>query len=171
MTHTLVLAAHVVAGTVGLLLGPAAMLRDTRRFAAGRRGCSRSSDAYHAVVLAVCVSAVALVVLYRPELWWLTIVSLLTCGLAVLARRSAAGRHRLWAHGYAHGQGGSYIALVTALVVVALTVDGPVRGAAVLLPWLLPTVVGTVSIEAWRRRLDRVVPVVPTTASQAVAAS
>jgi hypothetical protein len=33
-----------------------------------------------------------------------------------------------------HGQGGSYLALVTALVVVALTVDGPLQGPAVLVP-------------------------------------
>jgi len=57
----------------------------------------------------------------------------------------------------AHGQGGSYIALLTALVVVALTVDGsvdgPVDGAAAALPWVLPALVGTSLIERWRRRL------------------
>jgi uncharacterized membrane protein len=106
-------------------------------------------------VLLVCVSAVGLVVENRPELWWLVPLSALTYGLAVLAQESATRRFRGWIHAYVHGQGGSYIALVTALIVVALTVDGPVAGAAQLVPWLAPTVLGTVLIEMWHRRLDR----------------
>jgi len=71
----------------------------------------------------------------------------------LLARWAAARRCRGWLHAYTHGRGGSYIALVTAFVVVALTVDGPLTGAASLIPWLAPTLIGTVLIEQWRRRL------------------
>ncbi len=154
MLHTTLLAAHIFAGSAGLVLGPVAMYLDTRRFSAGQRGTGRASGVYRGAVLLVCLSAVGLVVENRPELWWLIPVSALTYGLAVLARESATRRFRGWSHGYAHGQGGSYVALVTALIVVALTVDGPVTGAAQLGPWLAPTVLGTVLIEIWRRRLD-----------------
>ena len=159
LLHTALIATHVLAGTAGLVLGPLAMHQDTRRFTAGRRGTGRASSVYRGLVLLVCASAVGLVVENRPELWWLVPVSALTYGLAVLARESAKRRFRGWVHGYAHGQGGSYIALVTALIVVALTVDGPVTGAAQLVPWLAPTLLGTVLIERWRRHLHSSLPV------------
>lgn len=154
MLHTALVLTHVVAGTVGLVLGPLAMHHDTRRFVHGHRGTGRVSEVYRGVVLLVCLSAVALVVENRPELWWLVPISALTYGLAVLAREAARRRFRGWIHGYVHGQGGSYLALATALIVVELTVDGPVTGTAQLVVWLAPTVLGTILIEMWRRRLD-----------------
>lgn len=154
MPHAALVLIHVIAGTVGLLLGPFVMYLDTRRFVDGHRGTGPAGGAYRAVVLVVCLSAVALVVPNRPELWWLVPISVITFGLAVLARESAKRRSRGWIHGYVHGQGGSYIALVTALIVVELTVDGPVTGPAQLVVWLAPTVIGTVLIELWHRRLE-----------------
>lgn len=156
LVHTALLLVHIVAGMIGLLLGPFAMYQGARRLIAGQLSTGPASGVYRGVVLLVCLSAVALIIDSRPELWWLVPLSALTYGLAVLARVSAQRRHRFrgWLHGYVHGQGGSYIALVTAFVVVALTVDGPVTGVAQLVPWLAPTVLGTFLIEWWRRRLD-----------------
>lgn len=159
--HGVLIASHIVAGTGGLLLGPLAMLQDSRRFARGIGGTGPAGSVYRGAVLLVCASAIGLVLENRPELWWLIPVSVLTYGLAVLARASAERRPRGWLHGYVHGQGGSYIALLTALIVVWLTVDGPVTGSAQLLPWLAPTVVGTVLIERWRRHLDAQLAGVP----------
>jgi hypothetical protein len=154
IVHNVLLGVHVTAGSIGLLLGPVAMRQDSRGFVAGHRDTSRASGAYRAVVLLVCLSAVALVIEHRHDLWWLIPVSALTYGLAVLARHSARRRYPGWLHGYVHGEGGSYIALWTALIVVALTVDGPVTGTAQLLPWLAPAAIGTILIEVWRRKLD-----------------
>jgi hypothetical protein len=153
IVRNVLLGIHVTAGSIGLLLGPLAMRQDSRGFMAAHRDTSRASGAYRAVVLLVCLSAVALVIEHRHDLWWLIPVSALTYGLAVLARTSARRRYTGWLHGYVHGQGGSYIALWTALIVVALTVDGPVSGTAQLLPWLAPAAIGTILIEIWRRRL------------------
>lgn len=155
MLHTALLAAHILAGTAGLLLGPLAMYQDTRRFIQGQGDTGPASGGYRGAVLLVCLSAVALVVENRPELWWLVPVSALTYGLAALARESAKRRFGGWIHGYLHG---SYIALVTALIVVALTVDCPVTGTAQLMPWLAPTVLGIALIETWRRRLGAALP-------------
>jgi len=152
--HTVLLAIHATAGSVGLLLGPIVFVHESRRLAAGaQRPTGRSSNAYDTAVFVVCVSAVVLVALARPELWWLVPVSAFSYSLVLLARWAAARRRRGWLHAYTHGRGGSYIALVTAFVVVALTVDGPFTGAASLIPWLAPTLIGTVLIEQWRRRL------------------
>lgn len=153
MFHTALLVVHIVAGTAGLLLGPFVMRQDALRFAAGERAVGPLNTWYCWIVLAVCLSATGLVIDRRPDLWWLIPLSALTIGLAVLARAAAARRFRGWSHGYVHGLGGSYIAQVTALIVVALVVDGPVRGAAELVVWLAPTAIGIVLIEVWRRRL------------------
>lgn len=152
--HTVLLAIHATAGSVGLLLGPIVIVQESRRLAAGaQRPTARSSNAYDTAVFVVCVSAVVLVALARPELWWLVPVSAFSYSLVLLARWAAARRRRGWLHAYTHGRGGSYISLVTAFIVVALTVDGPLTGAAALIPWLAPTLIGTVLIEQWRRRL------------------
>jgi hypothetical protein len=155
VSHTALLDLHIAAGVLGLLLGPLAMWRDTQGLTAGRGPAGGASAAYPWAVLAVSLTAVALVIGYRSDLWWLVPVAAASYALAALGRYAAAHRFRGWSHAFVHGQGGSYIALVTALVVVALTVDGPLQGPAVLIPWLLPTVVGTLLIEWWRRRLVR----------------
>ncbi|MBA2324420.1 MAG: hypothetical protein H0V92_10560 [Pseudonocardiales bacterium] len=153
--HTVLLAIHATAGSVGLLLGPVVIVRESRRLRAGaRQAAGRSSSAYDTAVLVVCLSAVALVAMARPELWWLIPVSGLSYSLVLLARWAPKHRRRGWLHAYTHGRGGSYISLVTAFIVVALTVDGPLTGPAALIPWLAPTLIGTVLIERWRRRLN-----------------
>lgn len=153
MVHIALLLTHIVAGTGALVVGPLAMRQDAGRFSSGVPTTGPLSAGYRALVLVVCLTATALVIEHRTDLWWLIPVSALTYALALLARSSAARRFPGWTHGYVHGQGGSYIALVTALIVVALTVDGPVTGPAQLIPWLGPTAIGTVLIEVWRRRL------------------
>jgi hypothetical protein len=154
--HDMLLAVHVVAGVVGLLLGAFVIAVSRQQPLLDRR-----SVAYHWLVLVVAVSAVGLVALDWPDLWWLAPLAAFAYALALLGYLAPRRRFRAWQAAYAHGQGGSYIAMVTAFVVVALTVDGPVDGAAAALPWALPTIVGTSLIERWRRRLiarDRPTP-------------
>jgi hypothetical protein len=40
-----------------------------------------------------------------------------------------------------------------ALLVVSLTLDGPIHGPAQVAVWVLPTIVGTELIRRWHRRL------------------
>jgi hypothetical protein len=161
VAHAILLNLHIAAGTLGLLLGPLAMWQDARALRTRGGPAGGASAAYPWTVLVVSLSAIVLVVGYRDDLWWLVPVAVASYGLAVLGRYAAARRVRGWSHGYVHGLGGSYIALVSALLVVSLTVNGPLGGAAALIPWLLPTAVGLVAIEWWRRRLVAAVPAVP----------
>ncbi|HEY5987874.1 MAG TPA: hypothetical protein VIV12_16095 [Streptosporangiaceae bacterium] len=124
MAHTVLLNIHIAVGALGLLLGPLAIWPDTRELGSRQRPTGSLSVAYVWTVLAVSLSAIVLVIWYRAELWWLVPVAVFSCALAMLGRYAAARQFRGWSHAYVHGQGGSYIALVTALVVVALTVDG-----------------------------------------------
>jgi len=146
--HDLLLAVHIAVGAAGLALGAVVIWSSRERPLLDRR-----SAAYHWTVLAVSLTAIGLLALDWPQLWWIAILAVLAYGLALLGYLAPRHQFRAWRAAFAHGQGGSYIALVTALVVVALTVDGPLDGAAAALPWALPTLVGTSLIERWRRRL------------------
>src|SRR3712207_565321 len=134
--HTVVLTIHVAAGAAGLVLGPIAM------FSAKRRGRhTRTGDAYHWVFFTLFVTAVALALLNWDEVWWLAFVGLFSYAFALLGFLSAKLRWREWLQFHVVGQGGSYIAMVTALLVVNL-------GRVSVLAWLLPTLVGSPLI-AW----------------------
>jgi hypothetical protein len=145
----LVLHLHVVLGTGGLLLGPAWLL-------ARRRGwpARRLAVAYQVVVGGVVLSAGTLAV-SGPQLRWLLLVAAATEALAVtgaLARRRQWAGWRSW---QPHLLGGSYIALVTG-VLIAET-GNPVY-------WVLPALIGQLPIALAKRRLhavpDRLSPAV-----------
>jgi hypothetical protein len=154
--NSLLLGAHVVLGSLGIALGPLVMWRETQLLRIGKAAHSRIGGVYHATVLLIGVSAIAVIINRRPDLWWLIPVAAASYALVLLGRIAGARRFRGWLPVYVHGIGGSYIALVTALVVVALTVDGPVKGGPFeVVPWVAPAAVGTVLIERWRHHLAR----------------
>ena len=133
MLHSVVLAVHVVAGTAGLLLGPSVL-----RAALGDRRGTRPANAYLVAVTALTVSAAVLVALRPGDLWPFLLLAAGTLAAVLAARRAVAvDRHvRLI--------GGSYISLVTALLVVSW---------GSLVAWVIPTVVGTLLVERAASRL------------------
>jgi hypothetical protein len=141
--HTVVLTLHVAAGAAILILGPIAM------FSAKRRGRhTRVGDVYHWVFFVLFVTAVGLALLNWDEVWWLALVGVGSYAFALLGFASAKRRWHEWVQWHVIGQGGSYIAAVTALLVVNWgDLTGSV-GREAILPWLLPTLVGTPLI-AW----------------------
>ncbi len=135
-----VLALHVLAGTAGLLLGPV-WLALRLRGGAGRA----AAWAYHLAVAAVVLTS-ALLALSAPGLWWLLPFGAVTEVLAVagaVARRRGWPAWRTW---QPHLLGGSYIALVTGVLVAG-------TGQPVF--WLAPAVVGQLPIAMAKRRLHR----------------
>ncbi len=127
MLRTLLLALHVASGVAGLLAGPAAMAasrRDERRSPAER--------AYLAAVTVLTATAAALVALRPDELWPFLLLAGGTEAAVIAARHvtSLPAHVRLVC--------GSYVSLVTALLVVSW---------GSVLAWILPTVVGTVLVE------------------------
>jgi hypothetical protein len=126
-----VLAVHILTGTLGLLLGPLAMRAPKRR---GRH--TRVGGIYHWNMLLVAVSATALSLLAWSEIWWFTPIAIFSYANALLGYLAVKIRWKGWLPHHIAGMGGSYIALVTALLVVN-------AGGANLVVWLLPTIVGT----------------------------
>jgi hypothetical protein len=145
--HDVVLHLHVVLGASGLLLGPAWLAARLRA-----RSAVGLAAGYQVAVAGIAVSAGVLAVT-GSGLRWLLPVAVATEALAVtgaLARRRGWAGWRSW---QPHLLGGSYIALVTG-VLVAET-GNPVS-------WLLPVLVGQVPIAVTKRRLHAVdVPLTP----------
>lgn len=134
--HDVLLVAHVLAGTLGLLLGPAALLapRTVRASLAG---------AYQVAVTAVAVTAVGLVAI-APDLWWLLPVAAATQAGAFVGSRVHRWDWTGWPTWQAHLLGGSYVALVTGLAVAS---------TGLLVFWLLPALVAQLPIAVAKRRL------------------
>src|SRR5436309_13094375 len=120
MVRTLLLTIHIVSGSAGMLLGPVVMWQDSRLLRSRAAG-TVTGRIYLWTVFVICLAAAVLCLFFRQDLWWLIPVSAGSYGLAWLGRYAASHRFRHWRHAYVHGQGGSYIALTTALTVVALT--------------------------------------------------
>jgi uncharacterized membrane protein YeaQ/YmgE (transglycosylase-associated protein family) len=125
------LAVHIAAGTTGLLLGPIAMRAPKRRGPHTRLG-----ESYHWVMLAVCLSAAGLAILDWQRIWWFLPIAAFSYANALRGYLAAKRRRPGWLRAHIGGMGGSYIALITALLVVNL-------GRDLAIVWLLPTVVGS----------------------------
>lgn len=141
MLRSLVLAVHIAVGVVGVTLGPAVLVQ------VARHRVGRLAEWFHAVVLAVCVSAVALAALDIRSLWWLVSISAATYAFALRAHRAGQHRRPRWLASVARGYGGAYIALWTAILVVSAG-SSPVS-------WLLPAALGAPIVEWLAFRLHR----------------
>lgn len=135
---TIILWAHIALGAAGLILGPIAMS------ARKRDGVHTSTgEAYHWVMLGVCLSAGALAILDWGRIWWFFPIALGSYAFALLGYLAAKRRGKGWLRRHIAGQGGSYIALVTAFFVVNWDNWTGTRGVNSPLAWALPTVIGT----------------------------
>lgn len=129
--HDAALALHVAAGSTGLVLGPVAM------FSAKRRGRhTQAGTVYYWAFVVLFVSALALAALNWEQVWWLAPIGAGSYAFALSGYLAARRRRPGWLSAHVTGQGGSYIAMVTALLVVNL-------GAASPLAWIAPTVIGS----------------------------
>ena len=141
--HTVALAVHVAAGTTGLVLGPVIMFAPKR----GGSVHTKLGEAYHWVFLVLFISAVALAIL-DPDVWWLGLVGAFSYSFALRGYLAAKRRRPGWVLAHVSGQGGSYIAMTTALLVVNWNAVSNFNSPVSILPWLLPTIIGS-PIIAW----------------------
>ena len=132
MLHTAVLAVHITAGVAGLILGPFA-IRPARH---GRRG--KGTRPYVVTVTVLTTSAVALAIVRWHALWPFALIAVATEAAVVASWWVAERRRPGWLPWHVRLLGGSYVSLVTALLVVSW---------GTLLAWVVPSVVGATLVE------------------------
>jgi hypothetical protein len=124
---------HIVSGAAALALGPLALLVAARR--QGSR--ERVLTAYLWAVFATCLTAAVVSILAWSRLGWFVPVAVLSYLLALVGYLAVRRGWPKWMG--AHGLGGSYIALWTALLVVTA---GDISTTAEIIAWILPAAVG-----------------------------
>lgn len=151
MTSASLLFLHIVFGFSAVALGPIAMLS---RKAPGLH--PRVGELYHASVLGVCLTAGALALLHWERSWGFLPVAIGSYAFALVGYVAAKLRFRGWLRVHVTCQGGSYIAMVTALLVVNWQTLFNAPGRDALWPWLIPTLVGSPLIAWAARRASRI---------------
>ena len=134
---------HIACGVVALVLGPIAMNASKRRGPHTRLG-----EVYHGAVFLVCLTAGMLAVLDWGRIGWFLPVAAFSYAFALLGYLSSKRRRAGWLRWHIAGMGGSYIAIVTALLVVNWRQLTGVPGIGSPWPWMLPTILGSPAI-AW----------------------
>ena len=137
------LAVHIAAGTTGLILGPLAMRAPKRRGPHTRLG-----ETYHWVMLAVCLTAAGLAILAWHRIWWFLPIAAFSYANALHGYFAVKRRRPRWLRRHIAGMGGSYIALITALLVVNIGTQLPIA-------WFLPTILGAPIIAWTLNEVDR----------------
>jgi uncharacterized membrane protein len=132
--HTVALALHVATASVGLTLGPIIMRAPKRP---GRH--TQLGTIYHWNMLALASSAVALALLDLHRLWGFIPLAVFSYGNAFVGYVAVRRRRPGWLPFHIGGMGGSYIALVTAFLVVNAPGLGPIA-------WFGPSIVGSMAI-------------------------
>ena len=139
----LLLGVHVAAGAAALTVGPLALMGWRRRWGVWRPALAAG---YQGTVAVLNTTALGLVALEPARLWWLAPFAIGTQAAVIggwwLGGRDSGGvspaRLRL--------MGGSYVSLITALLVVSW--GSP-------LAWVLPSVVGGAVLETAASRVGR----------------
>lgn len=133
-----ILLAHIAMGIVGLVVGPVLM------FSRKTDGIhTKLGEFYHWVMLGICASAAALALLDWEQLWGFLWIGLGSYAFAFLGYISGKLRWRKWLIPHVIGQGGSYIAIITAVAVTNQRYLSGWSGLSEPWAWALPTVVGT----------------------------
>lgn len=131
MLYAFFLALHILMGILGLLLGVGAMYAKKQKGAHAKLGAI-----YHWCFVGITITASVLAILDWERLWWFLPIGIFSYLFALLGFASAKLRFKNWLRLHLIGQGGSFIAMCTAVVVVNF-------GSANLFSWFVPTIIGT----------------------------
>jgi len=138
---------HIAAGTIGLILGPISM------YLPKKRGLHSIIGKYYFYFMAlVCLSSVPLSITHWEKNWWFIFVALFSFKFAWKGYQAAKNRKEDWLKKHISGMLGSYIAMVTALLVVNSGTLNNALNLPLFFCWILPTIIGTPLIRAVIRK-------------------
>ncbi|MFF2889348.1 DUF2306 domain-containing protein [Paenibacillus sp. NPDC057967] len=136
--YTVFLVIHIVAGTVCLLAGGIAI--GVRK----RRGVhTLVGEAYHAFYFVVFITSVAMAIMKWSTLQYLFYIALFSYGQALYGYLARKRRWDGWLRKHIIGMLGSYIGIITAVLVVNGEDIASLTGMPAIMLWFIPTVIGT----------------------------
>lgn len=141
---------HILAGTVGLIIGPIAMYSQKRKGLHTKAGLI-----YFYLMAFVCASATVLGVLHWETSWWLILVAAFSFSNAWFGYRASRVRGAGWKQTHISGMLGSYIAMTTALLVTNISRLPGSETVPGIIYWILPTIIGTPLIARVKQRHQR----------------
>jgi len=129
---------HIACGVLSLILGPFAM------FAKKRKGFhTQIGFFYFYLVAGACATSLVLALMQWERSWYLFFVGLFSFSFALKGYWAAKKRKPNWIPVHISGMLGSYIAMVTAFLVVQRTSIPFLNTLPVWVTWALPTLVGS----------------------------
>lgn len=129
---------HIVFGSICLLVGLVAALSKKRRGWHTFLG-----ELYHGSYVIVFISAIVTSIIHWEESAYLFYIALFSYGLALFGYVARKKRVHNWLPKHVAGMIGSYIGIVTAVLVVNISSIPVVNEFPALIFWFLPTVIGT----------------------------
>lgn len=141
---------HIASGALCLLVGLMGI------FAKKRRGNHTIlGEIYHGSYVAVFLSAIVTSLMHWPEDAFLFFVALFSYGLALFGYLARKRQPPNWLAKHIGGMLGSYIGILTAILVVNTPNIPIINEWSPVIFWLLPTVIGTPIIITLSRKVKQ----------------
>lgn len=136
--HTVLLILHIITGSFCLLTGTVNLsVKKVKGYH------TRIGEWYHGGYVIVFLTSVGMAIINWSESAYLFYIALFSYGLALFGYLSAKIRGRNWLTMHIGGMAGSYIGIITAVLVVN-GMDIPlINQMPSLLLWFIPTIIGT----------------------------
>ncbi|RBW70894.1 DUF2306 domain-containing protein [Bacillus taeanensis] len=149
----LCLGVHIFAGFLSLIIGLFSMVAPKRK---GKH--TMAGKLYHGLVLIVCVTAVIMAILHWDVSSYLFYIALFSYAFAFYGYNAGKRKYKGWLSHHISGMLGSYIAMVTALLVVNQENIPLLNELPSLFVWFFPTIIGSPIIAFVTRKTLKVSP-------------
>lgn len=145
--YAILLISHIAAGSFCLLTG--AINLSVKK----EQGYhTKNGEWYHGAYIVVFITSVGMAVIHWSESAYLFYIALFSYGLALFGYLARKMRWSNWLPKHIGGMAGSYIGIITAVLVVNGTDIPFVNQIPSLLAWFVPTLIGTSLILMVNRR-------------------
>ncbi|MED1787183.1 DUF2306 domain-containing protein [Brevibacillus laterosporus] len=143
----ILIALHILAGTVCLLTGLLAIIMRKKRGFHTIYG-----EIYHGSYVVIFLTSIITAIWHWEESAYLFFIALFSYGLALYGYLARKRRWTEWVGKHIYGMLGSYIGVITAVLVVNQAKIPVLNQWPSLLLWLLPTIIGSPLIAMVQRQ-------------------
>lgn len=147
---TAMLVLHIVAGSICLLIGVVAFSVRKKK---GNH--TKSGEVYHASYIVIFITAIIMAILHWDESAALFYVALFSYSFALIGYLARKRGWRNWLFLHIRGMLGSYIGLVTAVLITNGSDIPFLKTLPIWTLWILPTIIGTPMIIYVNHRFSR----------------